>query len=103
MAFLDCPRGHRVPRETRVCFARIGLTASVDTSPRIRASQVRWPTRKWLQERQNRPSDAQAARCFRWSASKLTSFFQTVKTIEAIFLATVRRAMVGLLPLASKA
>ena len=101
MAFLDCPRGHRVPRETRVCFARIGLTASVDTSPRIRASQVRWPTR--FPGAAKPDPDAQAARCFRWSASKLTSFFQTVKTIVAIFLATVRRAMVGLLPLASKA
>ena len=35
-------------------------------------------------------------------ASKRTSFFQTIKVIAAIFLARVRRAIVGFLPLASK-
>ena len=34
--------------------------------------------------------------------SKRTSFFQTINVIAAIFLAKVRRAIVGFLPLASK-
>jgi hypothetical protein len=36
-------------------------------------------------------------------ASKRTSFFQTIDVIAAIFLAKVKRAIVGFLPLASKA
>jgi len=39
MAFLDCPRGIRCPGRLACFNACIGLTASVDTSPRIRASQ----------------------------------------------------------------
>src|SRR5580692_6174694 len=38
MAFFDCPRGHRVAPETRV-FSNTGLTWTVATSPRNRASQ----------------------------------------------------------------
>jgi hypothetical protein len=47
--------------------------------------------------------DAQAACCFKWLASKRTSFFQTINVIAAIFLDKVRRAIGGFLPLASKA
>jgi hypothetical protein len=47
--------------------------------------------------------DAQAACCFKWLASKRTSFFQIIRVIAAIFLAKVRRAIVGFLPLANKA
>ena len=46
--------------------------------------------------------DAQAACGFKWLASKRTSFFQTINVIAATFLAKVRRAIVGFLPLASK-
>lgn len=46
--------------------------------------------------------DAQAA-CFKCLASKRTSFFQMIKVIAAIFLAKVRRAIVGFLPFASNA
>ena len=38
---------------------------------------------------------AQAACCFKCLASKLTPFFQMINVIAAIFLATVRRAIVG--------
>jgi hypothetical protein len=38
MAFFDCPRGYRVAPETRV-FSNTGLTWTVATSPRNRASQ----------------------------------------------------------------
>ena len=45
---------------------------------------------------------AQAA-CFKCLASKLAPFFHTISVIAAIFRAKVRRAIVGRLPLASKA
>jgi hypothetical protein len=48
-------------------------------------------------------TDAQAACCFRYSASKQTPFFQTIKVIAAILRASVRRAIVGFIPLATKA
>src|SRR5271168_3534812 len=38
-------------------------------------------------------TDAQAACCFRCSASKRTPFFQTSKVIAAIFRASVRRGI----------
>src|SRR5216684_4730079 len=47
--------------------------------------------------------DTQAVCGFRYWASKHTPFFQTIRTIVAIFLAKVRRAISGLMPLASKA
>src|SRR5713226_2264052 len=43
-------------------------------------------------------TDAQAACCFRYSASKRTPFFQTSKVMAAILRARVRRAIVGLIP-----
>ncbi len=47
--------------------------------------------------------DTQAVCDFRYWASKLTPLFQTIKTMVAIFLARVRRAISGLIPLATKA
>src|SRR6266403_982679 len=44
---------------------------------------------------------AQAACCFRCSASKHTPFFQTSKVIAAILRAKVRRAIGGFIPLAT--
>jgi hypothetical protein len=46
--------------------------------------------------------NAQAACGFSCSASKRSSFFQSVKAIAAIFRANVRRAISGFIPLASK-
>ena len=48
-------------------------------------------------------TDAQAACCFRCSASKRTPFFQTIKVMAAILRARVRRAIGGFIPLATKA
>jgi hypothetical protein len=45
--------------------------------------------------------DTQAVCGFRYWASKLTPLFHTINTIVAIFLAKVRRAISGLMPLAS--
>ncbi len=47
--------------------------------------------------------DAQAACVFSCSASKRSSFFQSVKVMAAILRARVRRAISGFMPLASKA
>jgi hypothetical protein len=47
--------------------------------------------------------DTQAVCGFRYWASKLTPLFHTIHTIVAIFRARVRRAISGLIPLASKA
>jgi hypothetical protein len=48
-------------------------------------------------------SDAQTACCCNRFGSKLTPFFHRVKLMAAIFRATVRRAIVGRIPLATKA
>jgi hypothetical protein len=47
--------------------------------------------------------NTQAVCGFRYWASKLTPLFHTINTIVAIFLARVRRAISGLIPLATKA
>src|SRR5271156_3070061 len=47
--------------------------------------------------------DTQAVCGFRYWASKLTPLFHTINTIVAIFRARVRRAISGLIPLATKA
>lgn len=46
--------------------------------------------------------NAQASCVFSSSASKRSSFFQSVKAMAAIFLANVRRAISGFMPLSSK-
>ena len=46
--------------------------------------------------------DAQAACVFSCSASKRSSFFQSVKVMAAILRASVRRAISGFIPLASR-
>jgi len=48
-------------------------------------------------------TDAQAACCFRCSASKRTPFFQTIKVMAAILRARVSRAIGGFIPLATRA
>jgi hypothetical protein len=47
--------------------------------------------------------DAQAACDFSFSASKFSPFFQSVSVMAAILRASVSRAMVGFMPLASAA
>lgn len=48
-------------------------------------------------------TDAQAACGFKCSASKRAPFFQTTKVMAAILRARVSRAIVGFIPLATKA
>jgi hypothetical protein len=75
------------------------------THPRTRASQE--PIghhQKDLPEMEGLfTRDAQAACDFSFSASKLSPFFHRVSVMAAILRASVRRAMVGLMPLASEA
>src|SRR5258707_14948931 len=90
---------------------RLGATGTVlstghcHTHPRTRASQEpidhhprRSPEMEGLFTR-----DAQAACDFSFSASKFSPFFHRVSVIAAILRASVRRAMVGLMPLTSAA
>src|SRR6266436_4194677 len=53
--------------------------------------------------REGLSTDAQAACCFRCSASKRTPFFQTSKVMAAILRANVRRAIDGFIPRARQA
>jgi hypothetical protein len=78
----------------------------IDTLPRTRVSlESDWHRHRGLPGDGNRLSarDAQAACRFRCSASNRSPFFQTVKVIAAILRASVRRAIEGRIPLASKA
>jgi hypothetical protein len=59
--------------------------------------------RENLQDGADSVRDTQAACGFRYWASKLTPLFHTISTIVAIFLAKVRRAISGLMPLVTKA
>ena len=90
---------------------RLGATGTVSstghchTHPRTRASQE--PTghhQKDLLEMEGLfTGDAQAACDFSFCASKLSPFFHRVSVMAAILRASERRAMVGLMPLASAA
>src|SRR6266576_3710037 len=80
-------------------------TGDWDAHPRTRASQE--PTdhhQKRSPEMEGLfTGDAQAACDFSFSASKFSPFFHSVSVIAAILRASVRRAIVGLMPLASAA
>ena len=83
----------------------VSSTGVSHTHPRTRASpeptdhhQRRSPEMEGLFTR-----DAQAACDFSFSASKFSPFFHRVSVMAAILRASVRRAMVGLMPLASAA
>src|ERR1700674_4458368 len=77
----------------------------LDTLPRTRASQepIRYHgiAKPW-EISWGVLFDAQAACAFRCSASKRPPFFQSVKVMAAILRASVRRAISGFIPLASK-
>ena len=99
--FLVVRGGIRFHRETW-CRSTLQPNGILDTHPRTRASgeptaiTQRNPGTKFS-------TDAQAACGFRYSASKRTPFFQTINVMAAILRARVRRAIVGFMPLATKA
>ena len=103
MAFFGYTRGHRVNTETS-CLSTIpclpkGWILSLEPSGfenRLSQRQSSLPWHRFSQHAQA------AACCFNSSGSKCAPFFQTVKTMVAIFRANVRRAIEGFIPLASK-
>src|ERR1039458_2513502 len=105
-AFLGYPRGHRIDSETRCqTAAHRAPNERFDTLPRTRAShepmghhrgRKTWEI-TWVL------FHAQAACVFSCSASKRSPFFQSVNVMAAILRASVRRAISGFIPLASKA
>ncbi len=91
--FLVVRRGHRVSRKTQC--PKHTPNGIMDTHPRTRASEEPTGHRPERNPGEGLSTDAQAACCFRCSASKLTPFFQTIKVMAAILRARVRRAIVG--------
>src|SRR5208282_6340086 len=103
MAFSGYPRGPRVGCETR-CPKHAAPNLPAETLSRTRVS------REPDGHRQRNPRhgadalrDTQAVCGFRYWASKRTPLFHTINTMVAIFLARVRRAISGRMPLATKA
>jgi hypothetical protein len=90
--------GDSVPKHTGpISLTDTHLEPSVS---RTRPTTTRENHRRWkglLPEMLKRLADAIVG------ASKLTPFFQMVKVIAAIFLARVRRAIVGRIPFSSSA
>ena len=105
MAFLGYPRGNRIDPETRCSMQHTVPNERMDTLPRTRASQNRLATHEVGRPRRATGvlCNAQAACVFSCSASKRSSFFQSIKAMAAIFRASVRRAISGFMPLSSKA
>ena len=106
MAFLGCARGHRINPETRCCMqqhTKCLMSAWIlSLEPEHRRTDGSAPRREtW--ETTLSSVDAQAACGFSCSASKRSSFFQSVKAMAAILRAKVRRAISGFMPLSSKA
>ena len=101
----------------RVVREGIGLTQRLNANGTVRLQAIRMLTleperlkNQLTTTRKRSPEmeglftrDAQAACDFSFSASKLSPFFHRVSVMAAILRASVRRAMVGLMPLASAA
>jgi hypothetical protein len=106
MAFLGYPRGHRIDPETRCCLQqhtkRLMSVWILSLEPEHRRTHGS-PPRHETWETTCVQCNAQAACGFSCSASKRSSFFQSVKAMAAIFRAKVRRAISGFIPLASNA
>ena len=104
MALLGYPRGHRIDPETRYCMTvreRLMSAWILSLEPERRRTDGPPPRHEtweitWVLY------NAQAACVFKCSASKRSSFFQSVKVMAAILRARVRRAISGFIPLASK-
>ena len=83
----------------------VSSTGHTHTHPRTRASQEPTGHHPKSSPEMERlfTRDAQAACNFSFSASKFSPFFHSVSVMAAILRASVSRAMVGLMPLASAA
>ena len=102
-AFSGYPRGHRGYAETG-CHRHRVVYRPLSYSPSNLSISTDWPPpEKITGDGGLFTRDAQAACDFSFSASKFSPFFQRVSVIAAILRASVRRAIVGLMPLASAA
>jgi hypothetical protein len=103
IAFSGCPRGPRVAWETR--FPRhTAPNLLAETRSRTRVSrEPDGHRRRNPQDGTDSIRDTQAVCGFRCWASKHAPLFHTINTMVAIFLAKVRRAISGRMPLVSKA
>ena len=88
--------------ETLVPEGTRNRTLLLDTSPRNRASQEPDGRRQEWFPGMERTLSQRRSSCLLFVASKRTSFFQTINVIAAIFLAKVKRAIVGFFLVASK-
>ena len=103
IAFSGYPRGPRVVCETK-CPRHILPNLSAETRSRTRVSpEPDGHRQRNLQGWADTVRNTQAVCGFRCWASKHTPFFHTINTMVAIFLAKVRRAISGRMPLANKA
>jgi len=98
IAFSGCPRGHMVYQRLAVLGAHSPPERACGYSPSNQSvGRTEIIARNESGKKSSRPS-AQAACCFRCSASKRTPFFQTSKVMAAILRAKVRRAIDGFIP-----
>ena len=104
MAISGYPRRHNVIWVTR-CKCTQGQISLTDTllEPSISRTRPTTTEEKLVRWEGLFLSDAQAACRCNCLGSKLTPFFHMVRVIAAIFRARVRRAMVGRIPLSTRA
>jgi hypothetical protein len=105
MAFLGYPRGHRIDPETGCCHQhpeRLMSAWILSLEPERRRTDGS-PPRRETWETTCVLCHAQAACGFSCSASKRSSFFQSVKAMAAILRANGSRAISGFIPFSSKA
>ena len=105
MALLGYPRGHRIDPETRYCMTvheRLMSEWILSLEPEHRKNRLATTEAGKPWEITWVLFEAQAACVFSCSASKRSSFFQSVKVMAAILRASVRRAISGFIPLASR-
>src|SRR5438067_3306169 len=103
-AFSGYPRGHRGYTETgchrhRAVYRPLSYSPS---NPSVSRTDRPPPARDHRRWKGLFTRDAQAACDFSFSASKFSPFFQRVSVIAAILRASVRRAIVGLMPFSQR-
>ena len=104
MAFSDCPRGYRDLAEAE-CFVgtvRLQAIGILTLEPERLQNRFTTPREQSPEMERALPRDAQAVCEFSLLMSKSSPFFQSVSVMAAILRASVRRTMVGLMPLASE-
>jgi len=99
--FLGLSEGHRVNTETW-CH-RHSPTGDYTLEPERLKNRLAATRTRSTEMDGALPGDVQEACNFSFSASKSSPFFQSVRVMAAILRASVRRAMGGLMPLASEA